>query len=93
MGPQKVVSSIHNIIICGKMMATELLFNFQEEVIVSSPIRRIGCVIDKLEYTFVDSSHDHCGHVLEHSPGLRALLLSPFHAGFASFSSVAVSAD
>ena len=58
MVPQKVVHSIHKIIICGKMMTTMLLFHFREEVIVrGSQIRRIGWVFDKLESTFIDSSY------------------------------------
>ena len=32
--PQKVVHSIHNIIISGQMMTTEFLFNFSEKVVV-----------------------------------------------------------
>ena len=55
--PKKVVHSIHNIIILGKIMTTELLFNFREEVVVRwSQIRRIGWVFDKLKSTFLDSS-------------------------------------
>ena len=45
LGPQKVVYSIHHIIISGKRMTTKFLFHFWEEVIVrESQIKRIGWV-------------------------------------------------
>ena len=51
--PQNVVHSIRNI---------KLLFRFREEVVVrGSQIRRIRWMFDKLESTFLDSSHGHCG--------------------------------
>ena len=59
--PQKVVYSIHNIIISGKMITTEVLFHLWEEVVVRRrPIRRF---FDKVESTFLDSSRGHCGRI------------------------------
>ena len=61
--PQNVVHSIRNII-SGKMKNIKLLFRFREEVVVrGSQIRRIRWMFDKLESTFLDSSHGHCGPV------------------------------
>ena len=61
--PQKVDHRMH-VIISVKMMTTELVFHFLEEVVVrGSQIRRIVWVFDKLESTFLDSSHGHCGRV------------------------------
>ena len=58
--PQKVVHSI----ITSTSVATELLFHFWEELVVRGcQICRIGWVFDKLEFTFLNNNHGHCGHV------------------------------
>ena len=50
---EKEVHSIHNIIIFGKMITTEILCHFREEVVVRvSQIRRIRWVFDKLNPHF-----------------------------------------
>ena len=92
--PQKVVHSIHNIIIYSKMMTTELFVHFQKEVVVrGSQIRRIGWVFDKLESTFLDSSHGDCGRVCQSIVPVEEHSSSVFHAESAWFSPIAVSED
>ena len=82
MVPQKVVHSICNFIISGKMRTTKLLFSFSGKGSSQREPNQENQVFDKLESTFLDSSHGHCGRVCRSiycSDG-RALLLSAFHA-------------
>ena len=77
---------MHNVLTSAKMMTTELLFNFQKEVVIrGSQIKRIGWVFDKLESTFLDSTHGHCGALsscLLSTPNLLDFLLELFQIAF-----------